>query len=73
MRDLYSIELMVMTSFPVKDDANLSFSEIHDALTYGFELSWLEVNRKSCAVGEPCYFEDADNVICYPYYHFGKK
>ncbi|PIN14769.1 hypothetical protein CDL12_12601 [Handroanthus impetiginosus] len=37
-----SIDLMAMSSFTVKDENNVSLSEIHSALLYGFELefSW---------------------------------
>ncbi|CAA3008025.1 Hypothetical predicted protein [Olea europaea subsp. europaea] len=40
VRDMCSIDLIVMTSWPFKDVNNLSLSDIHGSLLYGFELSW---------------------------------
>ncbi|KAH6812482.1 PR5-like receptor kinase [Perilla frutescens var. frutescens] len=34
------VDLTVMTSWKFKDSNNVSLSEIHDSLLYGFELSW---------------------------------
>ncbi|KAL2479175.1 Protein kinase superfamily protein [Forsythia ovata] len=54
VRDMCSIDLIVMTSWPFKDVNNISLSEIHGSLIYGFELSWYSVkisyckNKKSC-------------------------
>ncbi|CAK9172987.1 unnamed protein product [Ilex paraguariensis] len=42
VRERCSIELMVMTSWAFKDNNNISFSDIYDAMEYGFELSWFK-------------------------------
>ncbi|CAK9166719.1 unnamed protein product [Ilex paraguariensis] len=44
VRERCSIELMVMmTPWAFKFDNNISFSDIYDAIEYGFELSWFKV------------------------------
>ncbi|KAM7478019.1 hypothetical protein LguiA_026232 [Lonicera macranthoides] len=64
--DSCSIELMVTSSWPVKDESGLSLSDIRDALLYGFELSWFNVLCKSCS-GEYnyCYLDHSNKGICY--------
>ncbi|PIN08506.1 Serine/threonine protein kinase [Handroanthus impetiginosus] len=51
--DMCRIDLMVMTSLPIKDEkSTFSLSEIHSSLLYGFELSWLEVlcvDKRGCS------------------------
>ncbi|CAK9139322.1 unnamed protein product, partial [Ilex paraguariensis] len=44
VRERCSIELMVMTSWAFKDHNNISFSDIYDAIEYGFELSWFKTD-----------------------------
>ncbi|XP_073311080.1 uncharacterized protein [Primulina huaijiensis] len=67
VRDLCTIDLVVMTSSAlIHDDRenSLSFSEIHDSLLYGFELSWSNVYcSQMCNVHEVCGF-DANGVVC---------
>ncbi|XP_073064276.1 rust resistance kinase Lr10-like [Primulina eburnea] len=41
LRDMCTINNVIMSSFPLKDENNISLAEIHDALLYGFELSWI--------------------------------
>ncbi|KAM7481166.1 hypothetical protein LguiB_005749 [Lonicera macranthoides] len=68
--DSCSIELTVMTSWPVKDEFNLSFSDIRNALLYGFELSWFSVMCKKSCRGKynSCDFDDSSNKVkCYDY------
>ncbi|KAL2550736.1 Protein kinase domain-containing protein [Forsythia ovata] len=70
VRDMCSIDLIVMTSWPFKDVNNISLSEIHDSLIYGFELSWYAVKISDCKKKEFC-------KVCYShrrgyYYLCGK-
>ncbi|KAL2527415.1 PR5-like receptor kinase [Abeliophyllum distichum] len=55
VRDMCSIDLIVMTSWPFKDVNNISLSEIHGSLIYGFELSWYAVNCKKEKIRVYCY------------------
>ncbi|KAL2550689.1 uncharacterized protein Fot_12219 [Forsythia ovata] len=48
VRDMCSIYLIVMTSWPFKDVNNISLSEIHGSLIYGFDLSWYAVKISYC-------------------------
>ncbi|KAL2527430.1 Protein kinase domain-containing protein [Abeliophyllum distichum] len=57
VRDMCSIDLIVMTSWPFKDVNNILLSEIHGSLIYGFELSWFAVNS-DCKKEKPC-------TLCY--------
>ncbi|KAK6138677.1 hypothetical protein DH2020_027567 [Rehmannia glutinosa] len=42
--DMCTIDLILMTSLMgLKDEKNVSFSDIHSSLLYGFELSWFNV------------------------------
>ncbi|KAK6138655.1 hypothetical protein DH2020_027612 [Rehmannia glutinosa] len=42
--DMCTIDLILMTSLlGLKDEKNVSFSDIHSSLLYGFELSWFNV------------------------------
>ncbi|KAM7478015.1 hypothetical protein LguiA_026228 [Lonicera macranthoides] len=68
--DSCSIELMVTTSWPVKDEFGLSFSDIRRALFYGFELSWFNIMCKRSCRGKDnyCYLDHASNKAkCYNY------
>ncbi|KAL8053629.1 hypothetical protein ABFX02_05G085000 [Erythranthe guttata] len=40
VKDMCKIDLVVMTSPPLKIGENVSFSTVHKALLYGFEVSW---------------------------------
>ncbi|KAI3453609.1 hypothetical protein Pfo_010272 [Paulownia fortunei] len=55
--DMCTIELMVMTSLALKDEKNITLSEIHSSLLYGFELSWFRVHSVvplRILIGMPC-------------------
>ncbi|KAM7504855.1 hypothetical protein LguiB_003759 [Lonicera macranthoides] len=77
LREFCSIELMVMTSWSDKDESSLSFSDIRNALLYGFELSWFKVLCKSCRDKyNSCYCAHSnkenclsDEGYCYSLFH----
>ncbi|KAL8481809.1 hypothetical protein ACS0TY_028088 [Phlomoides rotata] len=64
VKDLCRIELIVMTSWMFKDLKNVSFSEIHNSLLYGFELSWLSFRCGKCNGVFSCPNIDGDLVAC---------
>ncbi|XP_073286337.1 LEAF RUST 10 DISEASE-RESISTANCEUS RECEPTOR-LIKE PROTEIN KINASE-like 2.4 [Primulina huaijiensis] len=45
VRDMCTINNVIMSSFPLKDENNISLAEIHDALLYGFELPWIPMRK----------------------------
>ncbi|KAK6161521.1 hypothetical protein DH2020_004902 [Rehmannia glutinosa] len=67
--DMCTIDLILMTSLMgLKDEKNVSFSDIHRSLLYGFELSWFNVlcggkckncffdgKRATCEGNDRCY------------------
>ncbi|CAI9762476.1 unnamed protein product [Fraxinus pennsylvanica] len=67
VRDMCSIDIIVMTSWPFKDANNLSLSEIRGSLLYGFELSWFTVNSSICKKEKSCYL-DVDERGSIQYY-----
>ena len=57
LEDSCRIELMVLASpWGIRENSNVSYIDIHNQLTYGFELSWFTNNRY-------CFFNDSNNVI----------
>ncbi|KAL8053636.1 hypothetical protein ABFX02_05G085700 [Erythranthe guttata] len=40
VKDMCKIDLVVMTSLPLKIEENVSFSTMHKALLYGFDVPW---------------------------------
>ncbi|KAG6391578.1 hypothetical protein SASPL_149334 [Salvia splendens] len=54
VRDKCSVDLIVMTSLKFKDFKNVTLSRIHDALLYGFELSWFQFRCIECKGGWEC-------------------
>ncbi|XP_022844096.1 LEAF RUST 10 DISEASE-RESISTANCE LOCUS RECEPTOR-LIKE PROTEIN KINASE-like 2.4 [Olea europaea var. sylvestris] len=54
VRDMCSIDLIVMTSWPFKDVNHLSLSDIHSSLLYGFELSWFTATISRCKKEKDC-------------------
>ncbi|CAA2996335.1 LEAF RUST 10 DISEASE-RESISTANCE LOCUS RECEPTOR-LIKE PROTEIN KINASE-like [Olea europaea subsp. europaea] len=54
VRDMCSIDLIVMTSWPFKDVNHLSLSDIHSSLLYGFELSWFTATLSCCKKEKDC-------------------
>ncbi|XP_009778886.1 rust resistance kinase Lr10-like isoform X2 [Nicotiana tabacum] len=75
-----SVNLMSLTSRPTIDDANvyISILELHNALAYGFELSWFSVYCNNCPNIYECVGENSRNVRCLDYtctvynFHFFK-
>nr|XP_023916370.1 LEAF RUST 10 DISEASE-RESISTANCE LOCUS RECEPTOR-LIKE PROTEIN KINASE-like 2.2 [Quercus suber] len=54
VEDSCQVEKMSLTSWPINnDDPNISCTDVHHELAYGFELSWLDSN---------CYLDDANHV-----------
>ncbi|GFP85124.1 hypothetical protein PHJA_000656200 [Phtheirospermum japonicum] len=63
--DMCTINLMVMTSLPLKGaEKSVSISEIHNSLLYGFQLSWANVACGSKCMG--CSF-DGKRAVCVDY------
>ncbi|CAA2957640.1 LEAF RUST 10 DISEASE-RESISTANCE LOCUS RECEPTOR-LIKE PROTEIN KINASE-like [Olea europaea subsp. europaea] len=54
VREMCSIDLIVMTSWPFKDVNNLLLSDIHSSLLYGFQLSWFTVTISYCKKRQYC-------------------
>ncbi|KAK7851453.1 pentatricopeptide repeat-containing protein [Quercus suber] len=54
VEDSCKLEQMVMTSWPGSDNPDISCTEVHNKLVYGFELSWIDffvkVNAEEGAV-----------------------
>ncbi|KAL9167273.1 hypothetical protein ABFS82_05G084600 [Erythranthe guttata] len=48
VKDMCKIDLVVMTSLPLKIEENVSFSTMHKALLYGFEVSWFLTSDVKC-------------------------
>ncbi|XP_073127313.1 LEAF RUST 10 DISEASE-RESISTANCEUS RECEPTOR-LIKE PROTEIN KINASE-like 2.1 [Henckelia pumila] len=69
VRDLCRIDLVVMTSSTLiydhyQENYDLSFSEIHHSLLYGFELSWSNVYcSQMCNARGICGFEE-NAIVC---------
>ena len=56
VEDSCQVEKMFRTLWPTKnDDQNISCTDVHHELAYGFELSWLISG---------CYLDDANHVQC---------
>lgn len=49
-----SVDLIAMTSWKFKSFKNVTLSEVHDALLYGFELSWFQFRCIECKGGWQC-------------------
>ncbi|XP_050251045.1 rust resistance kinase Lr10-like isoform X5 [Quercus robur] len=65
VKDSCRLEQMVLTSRPGNDHPNISCSEIHNDLVYGFEPSWIRVICESyCGIGSSCYRNDLNRVEC---------
>ncbi|KAL7150141.1 hypothetical protein ABFS83_05G089900 [Erythranthe nasuta] len=48
VKDMCKIELMAMTSSPLELEENVSFSTVHKALLYGFEVTWILTLDDKC-------------------------
>nr|GMD76841.1 LEAF RUST 10 DISEASE-RESISTANCE LOCUS RECEPTOR-LIKE PROTEIN KINASE-like 2.1 [Ipomoea batatas]GMD95574.1 LEAF RUST 10 DISEASE-RESISTANCE LOCUS RECEPTOR-LIKE PROTEIN KINASE-like 2.1 [Ipomoea batatas] len=60
------VELITMTSWRIQENVSsqkVSLLEIHDALMYGFELSWFQVLCNQHCWSGACYLHDASNKI----------
>ncbi|XP_075648444.1 LEAF RUST 10 DISEASE-RESISTANCE LOCUS RECEPTOR-LIKE PROTEIN KINASE-like 2.3 [Castanea sativa] len=64
VKDSCRLEQMVLTSRPGNDHPNISCSEIHNDLVYGFELSWIQVICDRYCGGNSCYRNDLNRVQC---------
>ncbi|KAM4068779.1 hypothetical protein ACB094_12G038400 [Castanea mollissima] len=74
VEDSCQVEKALLTSWPTNnDDQNISCTDVHHELAYGFELSWLTgVCESYCRrdtyasyYGDTCYLNDANHVQCY--------
>ncbi|KAL0004514.1 hypothetical protein SO802_012075 [Lithocarpus litseifolius] len=63
--DSCQVEKMFLTSGPINnDDPNISCTDVHNELVYGFELSWLlGICGSYCP--DDCYLDEANHVQCY--------
>ncbi|KAL4594847.1 hypothetical protein ACB092_12G048600 [Castanea dentata] len=73
VKDSCRLEQMVLTSRPGNDHPNISCSEIHNDLVYGFELSWIQVICDSYCGGNSCYRNDLNRVQCYSKIGLGRR
>ncbi|KAF3973876.1 hypothetical protein CMV_002742 [Castanea mollissima] len=67
VEDSCQVEKMILTSWPINnDDPNISCTDVHNELAYGFELSWLESNCGSyCGrFNYYCYLNDTNHLQC---------
>ncbi|KAK7823263.1 hypothetical protein CFP56_035700 [Quercus suber] len=66
VEDSCQVEKMFLTSWPINnDDPNISCTDVHHELAYGFELSWLETNCGSyCPISSECYLNDTNHLQC---------
>ncbi|KAM3729813.1 hypothetical protein ACB098_12G039000 [Castanea mollissima] len=65
VEDSCQVEKMFRTSWPRNDDPNISCTDIHNELVYGFEISWLSgICESFCEIGTYCYLNDANSVQC---------
>ena len=67
VEDSCQVEKMFLTSWPVNsDDPNISCTDVHHELAYGFEISWLVGICKSSCGGDiySCYLDDANHLQC---------
>ncbi|XP_062176987.1 rust resistance kinase Lr10-like isoform X2 [Alnus glutinosa] len=72
VKDTCQIEGMSLTSWPGNDDRHVSCSDVHNALAYGFELSWHPVMcERICGSRQYCYLDEANHVHCYLQYSLG--
>ncbi|XP_009609372.1 rust resistance kinase Lr10-like [Nicotiana tomentosiformis] len=58
-----TIDLMLMTSWHT-EDARISILDLHNALAYGFELSWFPVYCSKCQYLFGCEGENSRDVRC---------
>ena len=61
------VEKMFLTSWPINnDDPNISCTDVHHELAYGFELSWLGgICGSYCLIsGAECHLNDTNHLQC---------
>ncbi|GMY07482.1 rust resistance kinase Lr10-like isoform X2 [Fagus crenata] len=72
--DSCKVEQMFLTSWPGNEDPNnISCTDVHNELIYGFELSWLQDYCPSYCRGDNsiCFIDDTNHVQCL-YFSRGK-
>ncbi|KAK4736679.1 hypothetical protein R3W88_000376 [Solanum pinnatisectum] len=64
-----SVHLMSMTSWRIQDaNADISILNLHNALAYGFELSWFrDISCLKCPSGYGCEVENSGGFRCVDY------
>nr|GMD51668.1 rust resistance kinase Lr10-like isoform X1 [Ipomoea batatas] len=66
------VELITMTSWRIQEKVSsqkVSLVEIHDALMYGFELSWVRVVcQQHCGSHRRCYLDLKNEISCDYYF-----
>ncbi|KAL8537975.1 hypothetical protein ACS0TY_000066 [Phlomoides rotata] len=62
--DMCRIDVIAMTSWEFEDLKNVSVSEIHESLLYGFELSWFWYPCSKCKRISSCYLGEDDTFTC---------
>nr|GLL38859.1 LEAF RUST 10 DISEASE-RESISTANCE LOCUS RECEPTOR-LIKE PROTEIN KINASE-like 2.1 [Ipomoea trifida] len=66
------VELITMTSWRIQENVSsqkVSLLEIHDAMMYGFELSWFSAICQQHCGKRPCYLDLKNEINC-DYYYF---
>ncbi|XP_057798690.1 probable receptor-like protein kinase At5g20050 isoform X2 [Salvia miltiorrhiza] len=59
-----TIVSVVKTSWNFRDLNNVSLSEIHQSLLYGFNLSWWGLACRKCNIADGCYVDQHGTVTC---------
>ncbi|KAL8550833.1 hypothetical protein ACS0TY_000058 [Phlomoides rotata] len=62
--DMCRIDVIAMTSWEFEDLKNVSVSEIHESLLYGFELSWFWYPCSKCKRISSCYLGEDHTFTC---------
>ncbi|KAK4595085.1 hypothetical protein RGQ29_018728 [Quercus rubra] len=62
VKDSCTVEKIILTSWPGNDNPNISCTEVHNELVYGFELSW--ICGINCGRDRHCYLFDLNHVQC---------
>ncbi|KAL8468415.1 hypothetical protein ACS0TY_031574 [Phlomoides rotata] len=64
VEDMCRIDLIAMTSWKFDDLKNVSISEIHESLHYGFELSWFRYPCSRCRMRSNCVLRKDHTATC---------
>ena len=75
VEDSCQVEKMFLSSWSTNNDVeNISCTDVHNGLVYGFEFSWLQSNCESyCGRNnEDCYLDEANHLQCIYYFSEGK-